>query len=447
MTSGHTTTMTEGVATRRFATLSFLTWLPVGLSLVPFVLLVLARGFTLADVALLVAASAVTVAVLELPTGGLADTLGRRPVMVMSALAHAAGLVVLGLAGTLTILLLSAVLRGAARALTTGPLEAWYVDTVHAARAASQRTGEHDLDSLTTGLSRGEVASSAGLAAGTLAGGALPLLGAVIALPVPALAVPVLLAAGVEVLRAALSLGLPDHAPAARSPKAVLHGVPTTVNAGLRLAGRDRVLLRLLLVAGATGVALAVLELVTPAWLGDLAADPTRSALVYSLITAVGFGADAAGAALAPVVRRRATTPASAGAVGTAVALLATGVLTAATELEGALGLALVAAAFLGIFVGLGNTGPPLGELLHQRVVSSERATVLSVQSLLLQVAGGGGALLAGWLTAEFGAAAGFGVGVAGLAAGLVLLVLTHRATRVPRLPTPAPSDRQAQVT
>jgi threonine synthase len=44
------------------------------------------------------------------------------------------------------------------------------------------------------------------------------------------------------------------------------------------------------------------------------------------------------------------------------------------------------------------------------------------VQSLLFQVAGSGGAILAGWLAVQHGAAAGFLVAAGGLAAACTLL-------------------------
>ncbi len=125
--------MTGAAATRRYAVLSFLLWLPAGLYLVPLVLLMLERGLSVATVAVVGVAYGLTVAVCELPTGGLADVLGRRPVLIASAVAGAAGLLLLGLAGTVALLVLSAMLRGLARALSTGPLEAWYVDAAQAA--------------------------------------------------------------------------------------------------------------------------------------------------------------------------------------------------------------------------------------------------------------------------------------------------------------------------
>jgi len=154
-------------ADRRYAALSFLQWLPVGLTMVPMVLLLLERGLTLAEVAVLGVVSSLAVAVLELPTGGLADALGRRPVLVVSALVHAAGLGLLAVTARWDLLVASAVLRGAARALASGPLDAWYVDTARAAGAVGE-------GALTRGLARGQVASSVGLGVGTVLGGALP---------------------------------------------------------------------------------------------------------------------------------------------------------------------------------------------------------------------------------------------------------------------------------
>jgi MFS family permease len=402
---------------RRYTLLSFLQWLPVGLMMVPMVLLLLERGFTLAEVAFIGAVSSVTVAILELPTGGLADVVGRRPVLIVSALAHMVALVILGLATGVALLLVSAGLRGLARALSTGPLEAWYVDA-----AKALRPDEDDTTYLTAGLARGEMAGSVALGAGTLVGGLLPLVVGE-ALPVPGLAVPVLLAAIVELVRAGLTLGLPDEPRARGAALTALRVVPSTVAAGVRLAARNRIVLRLLLVAGATGVGLAVLELVTPAWLEQLTDDTARAALVYAVLVTVGFGADALGAGLAPVARRRLVTPARAGAAATAVTVVAVVALSGASLLAGTAALVLAGAGYVVFFIGLGAAGPPLGEVLHGEVRSEERATVLSVQSLVLQLTGSAGAIAAGALTVSQGAWAGFAIGALALGAAVGLLV------------------------
>ncbi|MFC7763158.1 MFS transporter [Catellatospora bangladeshensis] len=125
--------ITADSARRRYVAISFLTWLPVGLYLAPMVLLMLERGLSLGEVATIGAVYSVAIVVLELPTGGLSDVLGRRPVLLASAATGLGGLLLLGLGGSLWPLAASAMLRGVARALSSGPAEAWYVDAVHAA--------------------------------------------------------------------------------------------------------------------------------------------------------------------------------------------------------------------------------------------------------------------------------------------------------------------------
>jgi MFS family permease len=388
--------------------------------MVPMVLLLLERGLTLAEVAALGVVSSLAVAVLELPTGGLADALGRRPVLVVSALVHAAGLAMLAVTARWDLLVVSAVLRGAARALASGPLDAWYVDTARAAGAVGE-------GALTRGLARGQVASSVGLGAGTVLGGALPFV--VPVEPAAALALPVLAAAGVELLRALLSAGVRDVRRGGRLRSAVA-GVWPAVRSGVRLAGTDAVLLRLLAAGAATGVALAVVELVTPAWLGDLTEEPTNAALVYGALVALGFGADALGAAGSVRLRDRAGSSLRAAVVAGLLATAATGLLTLAAALTGALALALAGAAYLLVFAGLGAAGPMLSELLHDRVADEQRATVLSVESLLFQAAGAAGGLGAGVLVTLYGAPAGLAVATAALALGVLVLVRTTRVLR-----------------
>jgi hypothetical protein len=411
-------------ASRRYVLLTFLLWLPTGLYLPPLVLLMLDRGLSVGAVAVVGAAYSLTVALLELPTGGLADVVGRRPVLVASTAASAAGLLLLGLADTFTLFVASAMLRGVARALSTGPLEAWYVDTVHAALG-------RDAD-LTAGLARGEVAASVALAAGTLTGGLLPL-ALPAAGPVPALAVPVLLAAGVEVVRATATLRLPEPPHPRPGWGAVVRGVPATVVAGLRLAGGDRVLTRVLLAAGGAGVALAVVELLTPAWLAELTGTRQAGAATYALVAAAGFAVDALGSALGPALVRRCGTPARAAAVATAVGALGLVLvgLAGAAGLRGAGAVLAAAVAYCLLFAGLGAAAPAQGQLLHDRVGAAARATVVSGQSLLLQLAAAAGVTVLGWLAGRHGLWTGFAVGAAVLLASAALFVRLPTASAV----------------
>jgi MFS family permease len=97
------------------------------------VLLALSRGLTLAEVGAVFVVHSVTVVLLELPTGGLADALGRRPVLAASGLLHLASCAAYATADGVPGFVLATFLLGAGRALDSGPLQAWYVDAVHQA--------------------------------------------------------------------------------------------------------------------------------------------------------------------------------------------------------------------------------------------------------------------------------------------------------------------------
>src|SRR6185436_13466106 len=74
------------------------------------------------------------------------------------------GTIGFGLGGELWILLIAEVVLGAARALDSGPLQAWYVDAVHS------RDPNADLK---PGLAAAGTAELIGLGAGAIAGGGL----------------------------------------------------------------------------------------------------------------------------------------------------------------------------------------------------------------------------------------------------------------------------------
>src|SRR5215213_4870762 len=158
-------------ATRRLVGLTALRWLPVGLTTPITVLLAQSRGLSLAEVGLLFTLHGVVVLALELPTGGLADVLGRRAVVVTGAVLHLASCVVYATATSLTGFVVGVLLLGIGRALDSGPVEAWYVDTVHRIEPAAD---------VAPGLARHSAADGGGLAVGAIVGGILPgLLGGV----------------------------------------------------------------------------------------------------------------------------------------------------------------------------------------------------------------------------------------------------------------------------
>ena len=113
---------------RRFLLLRATRWLPTGLLIPVFVLVMLDRGLTLGQIGLVTAGQGIAIMALELPTGGLADTLGRRRVLLIAGVVELLAVGLFIAADTVPLLLGVWVLQGVYRALESGPLDAWFVD-------------------------------------------------------------------------------------------------------------------------------------------------------------------------------------------------------------------------------------------------------------------------------------------------------------------------------
>src|SRR5690606_31743563 len=126
------TPLTPARARQVFLLLTLTRWFPVGLVVTVTTLLPLERGLTVTETLTALSFTGLTVFLLELPTSGLADSLGRKPLLVTAAVLQVGSGVLFLAAQSFWAFVLAAVATGAFRALDSGPLEAWFVDTVHA---------------------------------------------------------------------------------------------------------------------------------------------------------------------------------------------------------------------------------------------------------------------------------------------------------------------------
>ena len=364
-------------ATRRLVVLTALRWFPVGLTVPVMVLLGTARGLSLADLGLLLTAYGVVVLVLELPTGGLADVLGRRPVVLLGTALHALSCTAFVLADGVPGFLLAFVLHGVGRALDSGPVEAWYVDTVHELDPSAD---------VAPGLAAHSAADGGSLAVGAALGGLIPML---LGGGTGALAAPFVAAIGLDLVYAAATLRLlsevrpPRDGSLRRELSNGMRALPATVRGTVRLAISDGPFRLVLLLTASGGVGLVAFELLAPLRFVELAGSPGRGAAAFGTVQAVSF-ATAAGAALAgPWLRRRlrGSTPATCSllAVVGAVGLAGYGL----ADL-----LVVAGMAMCGYYVAHGATWPLLSAVMHSRVTSAHRSTAVSAMSLALSLGG-----------------------------------------------------------
>ena len=401
----------------RFWLLTGLRWLPTGLMVPVVALLPLERGLTIAEFGAAIAVQGIVVLCLELPTGGLADALGRKPVLLASAVLAFASYVAFALAQTPLAFALAAGLAGVFRALDSGPLNAWYVDSVVTTTPSPRRA-----DLVARGL------SGAGSVAGfSIAGGAVTS-GLIVAWApfgrADSLALPFGVAASLVVAQViATSLWMTEDRTARvagvwRSVRAT----PGVVGAGIGLLRRSRVLRALVAVELFWGFGMVAFESFTPIRLSELVGDREVAAAVMGPVTAGGWGIAALGAAAVPLLLRRWSL--------TAISVtlrLVQGVAVVGMGL--AWGPAGLIVGYLATYAVHSAAGAAYETLLHEQVDNEHRATVLSLASMAMQPAGSVGAVVLGLI------ATGASTGTAIVVGGVVLALAAPLFLVRPREP------------
>lgn len=376
--------------TSRYAALAGMLELAIALPMPVLILHMTGRGLDIATVGLAFTVRALLVALLELPTGGFADAIGRRPVALASQLFTLASFgVLLFVMGPVTALVY-AVLQGVGSALHSGAMDAWFVDEL----------GRLEPDApLQPHLAAVDVAQAAGMLAGSAIGGLLPSLASPLDLPWPLAGFGIALAAGVAIRIVVWfwTLSLIKE-PSRRVTNAGvlregMRAMPEILGDALKLS-RDTPIIRWLLVAAAaSGLAMVSVETfwqpVASTVLGATAEDSQGFAILGTLAGVAVLGGSLA------VMRYGQRFPGGEAALAGFSLLMRGGAMLLFAISASAVGLA----AGLGIvYFALATSNVPHDTMLHKLVPSSRRSSMLSVHSLVfsLGIAVASGPL--GWL-------------------------------------------------
>ena len=366
-------------ARRRYLALIGLRWLPTGLLIPIMTLLALSRGLSLTEIGFVFSLQGLVVLGLELPTGGLSDALGRRPVLLLASVVGLASLGLLIVADSVALFAAAAVLQGVYRALDSGPLEAWYVD---AALAADPDT------TIETGLSVGGSIASLGIAAGALTSGALIALHPIASLD--ALVLPMLVAFGLGLFNLAAIAVLMTETRVARGLGAAadsVRAVPGVVRDGLGLLRGSRVLLAIVAVEAFWGFSMVTFESLFPIRLSETIGSTDDAAALMGPVASAAWFAAAIGAAGVMLVSTRIGVARSAALLR----IIQGATVVAMGVLAGPIG---IVVAYLACYVAHGASNPMHSTLLHREVDGSRRTTVLSINSMIGQPAGALGAIV-----------------------------------------------------
>jgi MFS family permease len=369
------TTLSASAAKRVFLVLSTTRWLPVGFVVGIFALVARERGLSVQEITLYMTAQGIMVFLLELPTSGFADVLGRKPVLLVAGVVNiGAGFAYL-FAHSFWQFALGAGLMGVYRALDSGPLEAWYVDSVH------EREPGADVH---RALSAQGVLVGVGMGGGALVSGALvawhPFRES------SALLLPVQVFVALCVVHLVATMVLLRETPRSEGHLGTrlassLRETPAVMGDGLRLLAHNRVLLGLVLVEVFWVTGMMAYETLMPLRLSELLGSESRAGVWMGPAAAGGWALFSVGSWLGGRAADR---------FGLVRAAILGRVLNGlgAVCMGLAFGPAALVVAYLVTYSLHGAASPAYQGLMHREATSKNRATVLSMGSLAMQASG-----------------------------------------------------------
>jgi MFS transporter, DHA1 family, quinolone resistance protein len=403
---------------RVFQIHQFLDRFAMGLTVAVVALALTDRGMDLFQISLLFGVYSLTTMVMELPFGGLADNIGRKPVFLAAVVASLISVALFLSSSDFGVLAVSFAFIGFGRALRSGTLDAWFVETFRAAAP--------NVD-VQPALAKAQWANAMGLAVGAVLGGLLPdALGAT-GLRHGISIYDVSYAASFVVMVGVLIYTMVAIAedPRPLNPKALRQGlanIPSVIAEASVLALRHPTLSMLLAALALFLMATNPVEVIWPTYAKPmLDADYANTAI--GAVTAGYFFAIAFGASLSShlsrMFRRRHS-------VTLAVIFAGLAVVQVALAMQGGI------AGFVGVFVLyaiiLGASETPASSILHRCVEDRQRSTMLSLRSLIQQLGAATGLVVAGAVAEIYSTPTAWMVGAVFLLAAVILtLVLVRR--------------------
>ncbi len=383
-------------------------WFVIGLIFPVMILIALEKGLDIFEAGVVLAAYSATTILLELPTGGMADIVGRKKVYMFSlSILFLAGLALL-VSWDFTTVLLAVILNGAARALSSGTIDAWFVD---------EFKREHPDGNLQASLAKAGIFIPAGIGLGSLVGGVLPPLSERLGVSdwgFGPYALNLLAFMAMIVVQAAVTSAIvveiferDKGAVRARGARALSEQLSTALKYGVK----NRVVSILLVAIATLGFGIASVELLWQPRVQEIAGDSMETWILGVLAAGYFFSSSMGNFLSTPTCRLlKNNYPAALAilrvAVGASLIVLALQ--------KGVLGFALLY--FLMYFFS-GVSDSPHATLFNNQIPRAVRSTLLSFQSVMLQLGGLCGSLIMGFV------ARAYSIPTAWTVAGVVILL------------------------
>ena len=371
---------------RVFQIHQFLDRFAMGLTVAVVALALADRGMDLFQISLLFGVYSLTTMTMELPFGGLADNIGRKPVFLAAVIASLISLALFLSTHNFYVLAVSFAFIGFGRALRSGTLDAWFVETFKA---------EAPNVDVQPALAKAQWANAMGLAIGAVLGGLLPDLFGWMAEGLGFSVYDVSYAASMVVMLLVFiytQLAIVET-PRPLNMQALKYGftsVPVVIRDAALLALKNPTLSLLLVALALFLMATNPVEVVWPTHVKPMLEAGYANTLI-GVLTATYFFAIAFGASLSAHINRLFKRQ-------HAITLVAVFTLMAAVQI--ALALQGNIFGFVAIFILysiiLGTSETPASTILHSCVKDHQRSTLLSLRSLIQQLGAALGLVMVG---------------------------------------------------
>jgi DHA1 family quinolone resistance protein-like MFS transporter len=381
-------------------------WFIMGLFFPIMVLVQLEKGLSLLEVGTTSAIYSATIILLELPTGGMSDSIGRKKVYLISVVAWIVSYSLVLFAWNFFTFAIAFLFLGVARAFSSGSMDAWFVDEFNL-----QQPGGN----LQRALARAGVFFPLALAISSVLGGVIPMtlgpwFSQIQGLSIYSANIVIIIALGVVQLFLTSYLVI-EHGAFSGKVGAGLRKLPETVSTSIQYGVRNPFVRLLLLATLAIGFSIASLELLWQPRVVEIIG-PDSQTWIYGVLAAGYFLMGSVGNLISASISTALVGRYSLVLVGMRAMM---GVFLLVLALQGdIIGFAIFY--FITFtFVGLSNSLH--AAIFNSQVPSKKRSTLMSFQSLIIQMGFMLGALAMGAISDSISIPTAFAVG------GVILLV------------------------
>ena len=403
----------------KFSLHQFFHWFCVGIFFPIMTLFFMDRGLTLVEVGFCVSVYSAMILLFELPTGGLADQVGRKLVYLISAgISICACAVAIGFPNHKEVVFLVMGLLGISRSLSSGTIDAWFVDRF------KEVTPEGDLQKA---FARVGIAIPLGLALGTLIGGGLPMLSSKFGMNRYDLNLWVMLGAFIWVsIYTLIWIDEPGDQFDRRLVNS-FQNLPRVLNDAFQFGFKHKAIFLLMTATLFWGLAIVAVESFWQPQVKSILGSEEQS-WIFGLLASGYFAASALGNTVITPICRLFRNHYSSVLVLVRVTMGVSFFLMAAqTVIWG------FAVFYLFLFFQNGLLNSPHQSLFHELVPSEKRSTLISLESLFMSIGGIFSSIACGWISEAYSIAFAWQLAGAMFAGSAAFYFLFGRIQRVSR--------------